>query len=145
MKFLNFFYFLWANFALVDPDAADQNQCGPYPDRIRIHNTALLQVKGLHLASSGDGGNCNKNHDLLTYSKPMTWDGFFSHWMHWLVVLAGKVEQWAVHRLHHFLFAHCHFKVAEKLCRVLFIVLRNSTFFIECQMDDDASQFCKGF
>jgi hypothetical protein len=79
MKFLNFFYFLWVIFALLDPDLADQNQSGPYPDRIQIHNTALLQVKGLPLASSGDGGNCNKNHDLLTYSKPMTWDGFFSH------------------------------------------------------------------
>jgi hypothetical protein len=77
MKFLNFFYFLWVIFALLDPDRADQNQSGPYPDRIQIHNTALLQVKGLPLASSGDGGNCNKNHDLLTYSKPMTWDGFF--------------------------------------------------------------------
>ncbi len=27
MKFLNFFQFLWVTFALLDPDAADQNQC----------------------------------------------------------------------------------------------------------------------
>ena len=71
MKFL---YFLFGLFCPLDPDPADQNQCGPHPDRIRTHNTALLQVKGLPLASSGDGGNCNKNHDPLTYSKPMTWD-----------------------------------------------------------------------
>jgi hypothetical protein len=28
MKFYNFFIFLWVIFALLDPDPADQNQCG---------------------------------------------------------------------------------------------------------------------
>jgi hypothetical protein len=44
MKFLHFFLFLWVIYALLDPDPADQNQCGSGSNTV---DTAVAYLKAV--------------------------------------------------------------------------------------------------